>query len=156
VLASPGVSVTSIAALALVAAGCGHHSAAATPPVTGKEWHAVVADWSMHGRFTQRHSCAAAVVARTRVVPAYHEGMPLVHALDVFERRICSAGDVWAVQKGMSDREVASLAGHPIPWRSGPNCWNYDASKVGTSIDALAFCFDRTGHVAAIRTRVHG
>jgi hypothetical protein len=153
---SARVSIFSVVALALVAAGCGHHAAEATPPVTGKEWRAVITDWSMYGRFTHQHPCAAVVVARSRIVPALHEGMPLIHALDVFERKVCPAGDVWAVQTGMSDREVAALAGPPIPWRSGPHCWNYHASKSGTSIDALAFCFDRTGHVAAIKTGVHG
>jgi hypothetical protein len=145
-----------IAAVAVVAAGCGQHTSTPPPPVTGNEWRAVVSDWSMHGRFAQRHPCAAVVVARSRAVPAYREGTSLVHALDMYERKLCSAGDVWAVQTGMTDREVVSLAGAPIPWRSGPHCWQYHASKPGTSIDGLAFCFDRRGRVAAIKTGVHG
>jgi hypothetical protein len=56
----------------------------------------------------------------------------------------------------MTDREVVLLAGSPIPWRSGPHCWEYHANKPGTSIDGLAFCFDETGRVAAIKTGVHG
>lgn len=154
-LARTGRSLPLIGVLALVAAGCGHHTSTPAPPVTGKEWRSVVSDWSMHGRFARRHPCAAVVGARSRVVPAYREGTPLVHALDVYERKLCPTGGVWAVQTGMTDREVATLAGPPIPWRSGPHCWQYHASKPGTSIDALAFCFDRAGRVAAIKTGVH-
>jgi hypothetical protein len=130
-------------------------AAAASKPVTGKEWHSVVNDWFVHGRFAEGHTCAAVVVARSRVVPACHEGMPLVHALDVYERRLCPAGDVWAVRIGMSDREVASTAGAPIPWRSGPHCWLYHASKAGTPIDRLRVCF-KAGRVAAIQYGIHG
>ena len=155
-LASARRCLPLLAAVAVVAAGCGHHASTPAPPLTGNEWRAVVNDWSMHGRFAQRHPCAAVVVARSRVVPAYREGTPLVHALDVYERKLCPAGDVWAVQTGMTDREVVSLAGPPIPWRSGPHCWQYHASKAGTSIDGLAFCFDEAGRVAAIKTAVHG
>jgi hypothetical protein len=128
---------------------------AAPKPVTGKEWHAVVNDWFVHGRFAERHTCAEVVVARSRVVPAYHEGMPLVHELDLYERRLCHAGDVWAVEVGMSDREVASTAGAPIPWRSGSHCWLYHASKPGTPIDRLRVCF-KAGYVATIKLAVHG
>jgi hypothetical protein len=81
--------------------------------------------------------------------------MPLVHALDVYERSICPTGNVWAVKQGMSDREVASLAGAPIPWFSGPRCWAYHTSQAGTSIDGRSFCFT-AGRVSLIRTAVHG
>ncbi len=140
--------------LAAVAAGCGHHSGS-VPPVTGKEWNSVVSDWAMHGKLAQPHSCAATVVARSRVVPAYHEGMPLVRDLDLYERQVCKPGNVWAVKVGMSDREVVTLAGAPVPWMSGPHCWFYRARQPGTSIDGLGFCFS-AGRVSAIRTAVHG
>jgi hypothetical protein len=41
--------------------------AAAQLPVTRTEWHSVLSDWLQHGRFLNSHSCAAAVVARSRV-----------------------------------------------------------------------------------------
>ena len=132
-----------------VAAGCGPHSQ--ETPVTGKEWHAVIADWSMHGRITQPHSCAAVVVARTRVVPTYREGTPLVHALDLAERSICHGwwGSVAGkVTVGMSDRTVAETAGGPVPWLSGPRCWTYRAS-------ARTICFNDRGYVDRIIVVVH-
>jgi hypothetical protein len=136
-------------ALVVASAGCGHRSAS---PVTGKEWHAVIVDWSMHGRMMQRHSCGAVVVARTRVVPAYREGTPLVRALDLSERSIC--GGWWSsgaekVKLGMSDRAVAETAGAPVPWLSGPHCWTY-------RVAARTICFDNRGYVNRILIIVHG
>lgn len=123
-------------------------------PVSPHEWHGVVADWLQHGRFTTPHSCAATVLARGSVVPKYHEGMPLVHALDLYERKVCPTGNVWAVAEGMTNRQVASSAGAPVPWLSGPRCWFYRARKAGTSIDGLSFCF-ASGRVANIIHAVH-
>lgn len=123
--------------------------------MTAREWKSVVRDWQAHGRFSKAHSCAADVVARSRVVPKYHEGMPLVHALDVYERHVCGQGNVWAVRVGMSDRQVADLAGAPVPWMSGPHRWVYRATKPGTSVDGLGFSFS-SGRVSAIETAVHG
>jgi hypothetical protein len=88
-------------------------------------------------------------------VPAYHEGTPLVRALDLYERRVCRPGNVWAVEVGMSDREVVEAAGAPVPWLSGPRCWFYRAEQSGTAVDGRSFCFS-AGRVAAIRTAVHG
>lgn len=137
-----------------VAAGCGNRASSARP-VTFHEWNSVVGDWLAHGKFSSAHSCAATVVARSRVVPAYHEGMPLVHALDLYEQRVCKPGNVWAVRVGMSDRQVAALAGAPVPWMSGPHCWFYRAKHSGTSVDGLGFCFS-SGRVMAVKTAVHG
>jgi hypothetical protein len=139
---------------ALLAAASVHASTPMSSPVSSKEWLGVLNDWLGHNRFSQAHTCAAVVVARTHAPPKYHEGMPLVRALDVYERAICPAGNVWAIKEGMSNRQVASLAGAPIPWRSGPRCWNYHASKPGTSIDGRAFCFTN-GYVTRILTGVH-
>jgi hypothetical protein len=137
-------------AIVMILAGCDHQSKAS--PVTGKEWHAVIADWSMHGRLAQPHSCAAVVVARTRVVPAYHEGAPLVHALDLSERSACHGwweSTARKVKIGMSDRAVADIAGAPVPWLSGPHCWTYRTS-------ARTICFNQRGYVDRILFIVHG
>jgi hypothetical protein len=115
----------------------------------------VLNDWLAHGRFSQAHSCAAVVVARTHAPPKYREGTPLVHALDLSERRVCRAGKVWTVRVGMTNRQVASIAGAPVPWMSGPRCWFYRAYENMTSIDGLSICFS-SGRVAAIRQAVHG
>lgn len=115
----------------------------------------MVNDWLKHGAFTQPHSCAATVVARSDVAPKYREGMPLVHALDLYERKVCRSGTVWSVRVGMTNRQVASIAGAPVPWMSGPRCWFYRAYESMTSIDGLSICF-ASGRVAAIRQAVHG
>lgn len=143
-----------LASAVLLAVGVGRASAAASQPVTSKESHAVLTDWLAHDRFTHTHSCAAVVVARTHAPPKYREGTPLVHALDVYEQAICHAGNVWAIKDGMTDRQVASTAGAPVPWLSGPRCWFYRAKRAETSIDGLGFCF-ASGRVADIKTAVH-
>ena len=149
------VRALSLVSVVLLAVGVGRVSAAPSQPVSLKEWLAVLNDWLAHDPFTQTHSCAAVVVARTHAPPKYREGSPLVHALDVYERAICHAGNVWAIRDGMTDRQVASTAGAPVPWLSGPRCWFYRAKRAGTSIDGLSFCFV-SGRVADIKTAVHG
>jgi hypothetical protein len=141
--------------VAAVAAGCGRR-ASSELPITSREWNSVVDDWLAHGKFSTFHSCASAVVARSRVAPAFREGMPLVHALDLYEKRVCTPGNVWAVKVGMSDRQVTDLAGAPIPWMSGPHCWFYRATQSGTSVDGRGFCFSSSGRVSAIKIAVHG
>ena len=138
------------AALVFIVAGCGHRSS--PRPVAFKEWRAVVDDWLANARFTERHSCGDVVVARTRVVPRYHEGMPLVHALDVYERSACSgSGSAAGIKMGMSDAAVADTAGAPVPWRSGPKCWWYRKPA-----DGRAVCFSSAGYVDRILIAVHG
>lgn len=138
----------------LLAVGVGRVSAATSQPVSSKEWLDVLNGWLAHDRFTQAHSCASVVVARTHAPPKYREGTPLVHALDLYERKVCPAGNVWAVAEGMTNRQVASIAGAPVPWMSGPRCWFYRARMAGTSIDGLSFCFV-SGRVANIIHAVH-
>ncbi len=62
------------------------------------------------------------------------------------------ATGVFAVKKGMTKQQVQKLAGSP--YRSGPNCWLYHASKKGTSIDGMRFCFSN-GQVSLVQTSVH-
>jgi hypothetical protein len=63
------------------------------------------------------------------------------------------ASGVFAVKKGMTKQQVEKLA--ESPYRSGPNCWLYHASKKGTSIDGMRFCFTN-GQVSLVQTAVHG
>jgi outer membrane protein assembly factor BamE (lipoprotein component of BamABCDE complex) len=58
------------------------------------------------------------------------------------------------VTTGMTKQEVRHVAGAPYR-RSGRNCWLYHASKKGTSIDGMRFCF-ANGTVSRIQTAVHG
>ena len=60
---------------------------------------------------------------------------------------------VFAVAKGMTKAQVTKLAGKP--YRAGPRCWLYHASKAGTSIDGMRFCFTN-GRVSLVQTAVHG
>ena len=143
---------TSVLALAVVAiaSGCGHHSNAS--PVNAKEWHAVITDWSVNGRMTQAHSCAAVVVARTRVVPAYREGTPPVHALDLAERSSVMVGGAEErrqLPSACPTEPWPMIAGAPVPWLSGPHCWTYRTS-------ARTVCFNQRGYVDRVVSIVHG
>jgi outer membrane protein assembly factor BamE (lipoprotein component of BamABCDE complex) len=59
---------------------------------------------------------------------------------------------VFDVQQGMTERQVTALAGSPATLHE--NCWFYRASKAGTSIDGITFCF-AGGRVATIQTATH-
>jgi hypothetical protein len=65
------------------------------------------------------------------------------------------ATGVFAVEKGMTRAQVRSVAGAPGPSPSGKGCWFYHATKKGTSIDGMRFCFSR-GKVALMQTALHG
>jgi outer membrane protein assembly factor BamE (lipoprotein component of BamABCDE complex) len=92
----------------------------------------------------------------TRILP----GSAAIAALAVlFGLTACGGGsahDVFAVKKGMTRAEVLSTAGKPYR-RNGPygrGCWFYRASKKGTSIDGMTFCFVN-GRVSLVQTAVH-
>jgi len=59
---------------------------------------------------------------------------------------------VFAVKKGMTQAQVRSLAGSP--YRVGGECWLYHATKDGTSIDGMRFCF-KHGKVSRVQTAGH-
>ena len=90
----PRVSLLSAAAIALVAAGCGHPATAATPPVTGKEWLAVIGD----GRCTVgSHSSIRAPRSLSPAVASY---LPTTKGCRSFTRSMCTRGR--SVQLAMS------------------------------------------------------
>jgi hypothetical protein len=64
---------------------------------------------------------------------------------------------VFSVTKGMSRAQVIAIAGKPYRRGGavGPNCWFYRASKKGTSIDGMRFCF-KAGRVSKVQFAVHG
>jgi hypothetical protein len=127
-----------------------------SPPVAGREWKAVVSDWFGDRRLGSRHSCAAIVVARSRID---REKQPqLARDLSKFAQLRCiSDGDPWAVVRGMSNREVATRAGAPVPWMSGPKCWYYKTWKpnADTNIVGRRICFDERGYAARFVTALH-
>jgi hypothetical protein len=63
------------------------------------------------------------------------------------------ASGVFTVKKGMTKQRVHKVAGSP--YRAGPNCWLYHASKKGTSIDGMRFCFTN-GRVSLMQIAQHG
>lgn len=112
----------------------------------------MITDWLEHGKFSSAHSCAAVVVARAHAAPAFAEGTPLVGALDLSERRLCRyPGNAAAVTVGMSDRQVANIAGVPVPWQSGPHSWLYRAPGDGRRI-----YFTDSGYASKILIAQHG
>jgi hypothetical protein len=62
------------------------------------------------------------------------------------------ATGVFAVKKGMTRAQVRSVAGSP--YRVGGGCWLYHATKNGTSIDGMRFCFMH-GKVSRMQTALH-
>jgi hypothetical protein len=94
------------------------------------------------------------VVARSHVTR--NKGEALALALNKFERLRCvTDGDPWTIARGMSNREVVTRAGAPVPWLSGPNCWYYRKARANTNIVGRTICFDRRGYVVDIDTALH-
>jgi len=146
----PAVAVALVLGLVSVQQVSG---AVRSSPVIGSQWKAVISDWLAHDRFAVAHSCAAVVVARSHAPPRFKEGSALVHALDLYENSRCGGwvGSAVAVRVGMSDQQVVAIAGPPVPWRSGPNCWWY--RKPG---DGRGVCFGQGGYVDRILIAAHG
>jgi len=107
-------------------------------PVSGRQWRAAISDYYAFG-LSGADSCAATVVARTHLPPRFKEG---------------TANPLSAIA-GMTDAQIADMFGPPIPWRSGPRCWDYHASKAGTSVDGVRICF-RQGVVSEVQRSMHG
>jgi hypothetical protein len=143
--------------LAPAAAGCGGGTGFATP-VAAEEWKAVTADWLSDGRISGEHSCAAIVVARSHV--SRRTDPQLARALVNRAHTDCDSWgplseDLSWIKHGMSNREVATRAGAPVPWLSSSACWYYNRYKPNTSIAGYQICFDVRGHVTHIRTSQH-
>jgi hypothetical protein len=65
-----------------------------------------------------------------------------VRELNAYERRVCFAANVWAIQVGVSDRWVTKIAGAPSPRASTTSRWFYPASKPGTDLVSLTVYFE--------------
>jgi hypothetical protein len=118
------------------------------PPVSGHAWNAVDNDWLDNGRFDHAHSCAAVVVAATNANVRSDRATDTQFPHDVrsLARRICHSGNAAQIELGMSNADVASIAGAPRFPISGPHCWAYATRR---------FCF--TGkHVTKIQSVSHG
>jgi hypothetical protein len=64
--------------------------------------------------------------------------------------------DVFYVKRGMTGAEVYFLVGKPdrVGGPYGAGCWFYPASKPGTSIVGMTFCF-KSGRVSRVQIGVH-
>jgi hypothetical protein len=123
--------------------GCGNNSNHSSQPVSFREWQAVVGDWLVDGRLSNTHSCAAAVVAEVRSHAV--GGQRLTAALVAYAQARCRHTDVAAIRRGMSDREVADLAG--LPDVSGARCWSY---RHVSRTEAVRVCF-KDGRAAQVK-----
>jgi hypothetical protein len=127
-----------------------------SPPVAAREWKAVDSDWFSDRGRSSRHSCAAIVVARSHIDREKHPQLArdLSRLADL---RCVRDGDPWAVVRGMSNREVATRAGAPVPWMSGPKCWYYNTWKpnADTNVVGRTICFDERGYAATFTRALH-
>jgi hypothetical protein len=154
-------TVTRILALVLLSFGalglvaCGGSSTAkltteSTPKLTHKvvgaaEWKAVLQDW-YDGRIREHHSCAAVVVASSHL-PVDGVTYSTINAdLARYAAKVCTRHSALAAIKvGMTDADVAALAGTPQIPASG-SCWDYASKKRGSS--GTSICFGN-GHVTS-------
>jgi hypothetical protein len=117
-------------AAVLLAAGCGSSSPRLTGrPITRAEWKAVFSDWYAHGRDLHGHSCGAMVIAIAHL-PVDPPMYSTIYAdLTGYAAKVCTKHPRYdAVARGMSDEDVAALAG--MPRRTGPRCWLYTERRV--------------------------
>jgi hypothetical protein len=146
-------TVTRILLLAVLACGslglvaCGRSSAPtltneSAPTLTHRvvgaaEWKAVLKDW-YDGRISEHHSCAAVVVASSHL-PVDGMTYSTINAdLARYAAKVCTHDrSLAAVRVGMSDADVAALAGAPAMPAAG-SCWDY-AGKPENSGASICF-----------------
>ena len=119
-----------------------------TVTVAAAGWLAVVNDWTDNHRFDRPHSCAAVVIAWTHVIamsyPSSWQRLPT--DLRAEARHVCRPGEESLIRRGMTEAQVAAVAGKPRLPLTGPNCWTYVTRRV---------CF-ADGRVALIQRSSHG
>ena len=97
-------------------------------------------DW-YDGRISERHSCGAVVVASSHLPvdgPIYST---IAADLARYAARVCTqTRDPAAVKLGMSDADVAALAGAPAIPASG-SCWDYWSKNRDNT--GISVCFMR-------------
>jgi hypothetical protein len=151
-----------LVAVAALAATYGSRAEAASPAdgggVTSSQWLAVINDWLDDTRIERRHSCGAVVVAVARL-SAYRgqstrgPGPPDRQAISVLDRYAASVcprhGRPDEITVGMTDREVASLAG--MPRTPGVKCWLYPVTR---ALDGRRVCFTNS-RVSSVQVSEH-
>jgi hypothetical protein len=139
------------AVLGLVACGGPSHVQLTGRMVTSAQWKAVLRDW-YDGRISDRHTCGGVVVASSHLPvdgPVYST---ISADLTRYAATVCTHHpDLAAIKVGMTDADVASIAGAPqLPATGG--CW--DSWNQSPSHSGLAVCF-RGGRVVSRGQVVH-
>jgi hypothetical protein len=106
-------------------AGCGGSHRRSTPPVSLKEWIAVVNDWGDNARIDEHHRCAAVVDAFAHLESiSFPSSWDAVAKLRAYGRGVCTTdGETGRLFVGMSDADLAAAAGFPT--RIVGACWIY-------------------------------
>lgn len=138
--------------LVVVAAGCAsHHAPKRRPPIRPAEWHGVLNDWYPDGVVDHSHPCAAIVIAKAHLPTDSPTYSTAYRDLGRAERRWCTKSrDLRAIEKGMSDADVAAVAGAPDD--VSLHCWLYAVTR---KHDGRRVCFTK-GRVTTVRLAVHG
>ena len=138
--------------LVIVAAGCAsHHAPPRRPPIRPAEWKAVLNDWYPDGVVDHPHPCAAIVLARAHLPADGPTYSTAYRDLGRAERRWCSRKpDLDALKKGMSDADIAAVAG--VPNDVLLRCWLYAVTR---DHDGRRVCFTN-GRVTTLQSSVHG
>jgi hypothetical protein len=133
-------------ALVVTAVGCAsHHAPRPRPPIRPTEWRAVLNDWYGDGVVDHSHPCAAIVLARTHLPTDGMTYSTIDRDLHRAEVRWCTQRpDVDTLRTGMSDADVAAVAGAPT--EPGLRCWLYPGRRA---------CFTN-GRVTTLQFSVHG
>jgi hypothetical protein len=111
----------------------------------------VLEDWSAHGDVKDDHACAAILIA-TEHLPSSPPVYSTVRGdLDRAAARWCAPhGSLGDLRPGMSDADVAAIAGRPRT--AHPRCWLYPATR---DHDGRRVCFTN-GRVTTLQRSVHG
>jgi len=134
--------------------------AAPTPGViTSREWLAVLNDWLDDTRIEHSHSCGAVVEAVAQVSAQAHSKAPhpslayrqAFAAFDHYAATVCPRhGQLGKIKLGMTDGEVAAVAGMPRTPRL--SCWLYPVTRAH---DGRRVCFTN-GRVSLVQLSKHG
>ena len=132
-------------------AGCGDsHTKLTGRIVTPSDWKAVLNDWYDDGQIESTHSCAATLIALTHLPPDPATYSDVTEILRRYEAKVCHPGDLSRAHVGMTDTDVALVAGAPaLPPAC---CWYY---PVTPKHPGLRVCFTN-GHATTVQQAVHG
>lgn len=143
-----------LVAVALVVAvvGCAsHRGPARRPPIRDAEWKAVLNDWYPDGVVDHPHPCGAIVIAKAHLPVDALTYSTVYRDLGRAEKRWCTkTPDLDALKMGMSDADVAAVAG--VPRDVYLHCWLYPVTR---NHDGRRVCFTN-GRVTTLQFSVHG